>query len=151
MSTTPTPEEARRALQDVDRRRDQTAAAAGRSRWAWLAGGVAVVAYGFVADRYPDFVRTYGTTIVILLLLASMAVNTRWGATLLRRPVRPRATPDTQSLLWSVLVLAVVIGGTTLATALDVPHVWMWCGLVVGVLLAVVGPWWQRRVFIRPA
>ncbi|MEU0551598.1 hypothetical protein [Micromonospora sp. NPDC005979] len=151
MSTTPTPEEARQALEDVDRRRDQTAAAASRSRWTWLAAGILVAAYGIVADRYPDFVRTYGTTIVILLLLASMAANTRWGAALLRRPVRPRATPDTSSLLWSALVLALLIAGAAFATALDVPHLWAWFGLVGGVLLAAAGPWWQRRVLTRPA
>lgn len=151
MSTTPTPEEARRALADVDRRREQTAAAAGRSRWAWLAAGVFAAAYGIVADRYPDFVRTYGTTIVILLLVAAMIPNTRWGAALLKRPVRPRATPDAQSLLWSALVVALLIGGAALATALEVPHLWVWFGLLAGVLLAVAGPWWQRRVLTRPA
>ncbi|MET8281708.1 hypothetical protein [Micromonospora sp. NPDC005174] len=151
MSTTPTPEEARRALQDVDRRRDQTAAAAGWPWWAWLASGVAVGACGFAADQYPDFVRTYGTTIVILLLVVAMLPNTRWGATLLKRPVRPRATADTSALLWSVLVVALLIGGTTLASALDVPHVWVWSGLIVGVLMAAAGPWWQRRVLTRSA
>ncbi|MEU7842134.1 hypothetical protein AB0B39_14385 [Micromonospora sp. NPDC049114] len=151
MSTTPTPEEARRALQDVDRRRGQTVAAASRSRWTWLGAGVLVAAYGVLADRYPDFVRTYGTTIVILLLLLSMAGNTRWGATLLRRPVRPRIVPSPASLLWSALVLALLIGGTALATALDVPHVWLWSGVIIGVLLAAAGPWWQHRVLTRTA
>ncbi|MGV9212203.1 hypothetical protein ACTFTM_10135 [Micromonospora sp. RB23] len=151
MGTTPTPEEARRALADVDRRREQTAAAAGRSRWTWLAAGVFAAVYGIVADRYPDFVRTYGTTIVILLLVASMLPNTRWGAALLKRSVRPRATPDAQSLLWSALVVALLIGGTALATALDVPHLWVWIGLAIGVLLAAAGPWWQRHVLTRPA
>ncbi|WP_433537877.1 hypothetical protein ACQPZK_09225 [Micromonospora sp. CA-249363] len=151
MGTTPTPEEARRALQDVDRRRDQTAAAAGWPWWAWLVTGVAAVAYGFAADQYSDFVRTYGTTIVILLLLAAMLPNNRWGSALLKRPVRPRTTPDTSVLLWSVLVVVLLIGGTAVAGALDVPHVWVWSGLIVGVLLAAAGPWWQRRVLTRPA
>ncbi|MEU5785213.1 hypothetical protein [Micromonospora lupini] len=151
MSTTPTPEEAREALRDVDRRRGQTAAAAGRSRWTWLAAGVLVAAYGVLADRYPGFVRTYGTSIVILLLLLSMAGNTRWGAALLRRPVRPRITLSPAALLWSALALALLIGGTALATALDVAHVWLWSGLFIGVLLAAAGPWWQRRVLTRVA
>ncbi|MGC4855695.1 hypothetical protein ACLQ24_20455 [Micromonospora sp. DT4] len=151
MSTAPTPEEARRALEDVDRRRDQTATAAGWPWWAWLASGVAAVICGFAADRYPDFVRTYGTTIVILLLFAAMFPNTRWGSALLKRPVRPRATTDTSILLWSVLGVALLIGGLALASALDVPHVWVWSGLTVGVLLAAAGPWWQRRVLARPA
>ncbi|MEV4822638.1 hypothetical protein [Micromonospora sp. NPDC049274] len=149
MSTTPTPEEAREALRDVDRRRGQTAAAAGRSRWTWLAAGVFVVAFGALADSYPDFLRTYGLTIVVFLLLLSMAGNTRWGAALLRRPVRPRISPAPAALLWSALVLALLIGGTALATALDVPHVWLWIGLFIGVLLAAAGPWWQHRVLTR--
>ncbi|KAB1937332.1 hypothetical protein F8271_19330 [Micromonospora sp. ALFpr18c] len=151
MNTTPTPEEAEGALRDVHRRRGQTAAAAGWPWWAWIVTGVLIAALGVLADRYPEFTRTYGTTIAILLLLVAMASNTRWGGALLRRPVRPRIQPDTSALMWSALILALLIGGTALAGALGVPHVLLWGGLFIGVLLAAAGPWWQRRVLIRAA
>ncbi|MBG6064510.1 hypothetical protein [Micromonospora ureilytica] len=146
---TPTPEEARAALRDVDRRRTQTAAAAGRSRWGWIVAGVLIAAYGVLADREPQFVRTWGIAIVLLLLGVSLVGNTRLGGSLLRRPVRPRITPDPASLLWILLALAVLIGGTTIATAMEVPHVALWSGLAGGVLVAAAGPWWQRRILTR--
>ncbi|MEU1589616.1 hypothetical protein [Micromonospora sp. NPDC005710] len=146
---TPTPEEAQAALRDVDRRRNQTAAAAGHSRWGWIVAGVLIAAYGFLADREPQFIRTWGSAIVLLLLFASLLGNTRLGGSLLRRPVRPRVTPDPASVLWLLLVLAVLIGGTTIAAAMDVPHVALWSGLAGGVLVAAAGPWWQRRILTR--
>ncbi|MEU8389389.1 hypothetical protein [Micromonospora sp. NPDC048843] len=149
MDTTPTPDEARAALQDVDRRRTQTAAAAGRSRWAWIAAGILIAAYGILSDQAPQFVRTWGVAIVVLLLLVAAVGNTRWGGALMRRPVRPRMAPDQASILWLALVLALVVGVTTVAAAMDIPHVAVWSRLAVGVLLAAAGPWWQRRVLAR--
>ncbi|MEU7755792.1 hypothetical protein AB0B57_24080 [Micromonospora sp. NPDC049101] len=146
---TPTPEEARAALRDVDRRRTQTAAAAGRSRWGWIVAGVLIAAYGVLADREPQFVRTWGSAIILLLLLVALVGNTRLGGSLLRRPVRPRVTPDPASLVGLLLVLAVLIVGTTIAAALEVPHVALWSGLAGGVLVAAAGPWWQRRILTR--
>ncbi|MFG2049411.1 hypothetical protein ACGFIW_18510 [Micromonospora sp. NPDC048935] len=146
---TPTPDEARAALRDVDRRRNQTAAAAGRSRWGWIVAGVLIAAYGVLADRAPHFVRTWGSVVILLLLLVALVGNTRLGGSLLRRPVRPRITPDPASLLGLLLVLAALIVGTTIAAAMEVPHVALWSGLAGGVLVAAAGPWWQRRVLTR--
>ncbi|RQX14977.1 hypothetical protein DDE19_21300 [Micromonospora ureilytica] len=149
MDTNPTPDEARQALRDVDRRRTQTATATGRSRWAWIAAGVLIAAYGVLTDQKPQFVRTWGVGFVVLLLLVAAVGNTRRGGALMRRPVRPRIAPDQASILWLALVLVLVIGATTVAAAMNVPHVAVWSGLAVGVLLAVAGPWWQRRVLTR--
>jgi len=145
----PTPEEAQHALRDVDLRREQTVAASSWSRWAWIATGVTVAAYGLLVDQQPEFFRSWGSTITALLLLAVVASNTRWGSALLRRPVRPRTRHDPASMLWSALVLVLIIGAVVVADVLDVPHVSVWAGLAGGVLLAAVGPWWQRRVLTR--
>ncbi|MGC4757669.1 hypothetical protein [Micromonospora trifolii] len=149
MNTTPTPDEARQALQDVDRRRNQTATAAGRSRWIWIAAGVLIAGYGLLTDQEPQFVRTWGVAIVVLLLLVAAVGNTRRGGALMRRPVRPRIAPDHASILWLALVLVLVIGGTMMAAAAGVPHIAVWSGLAAGVLLAAAGPWWQRRMLTR--
>jgi hypothetical protein len=144
----PTPEEARQALRDVDHRRDQSAAAGSWPRWTWITGGVVVAAYGVLVDQQTQFLRDWGSTIVVLMLLAVVLSNSRWGSSLLRRPVRTRPPRDLQSLLWPALVLILVIGAT-LAVARDVPHAALWSGLAGGVLLAVAGPWWQRRLLTR--
>ncbi|MEU7587792.1 hypothetical protein AB0A95_16015 [Micromonospora sp. NPDC049230] len=149
MMNTPTPDEARAALQDVERRRTQTAAAAGQPLWGWIVGGVLLAAYGVLADREPQFVRTWGSVIILLLLFVALVGNTRLGGSLLRRPVRPRVTPDPANLIGLLLVLAVLVVGTTIAAAMEVPHVALWSGLVSGVLVAVAGPWWQRRILTR--
>ena len=151
MAATPTPEEAQQALQDVARRRDQTATAAGWPRWTWIVAGVLAAAYGVLADRVPEFVRTWGTPIIVLSLVIAQVVNTRWGSTLLRRPVRLRASSDPASTVWVTVAVLVVIGAAILAIVLDVPHAGLWGGLIGGVLLAVGGPWWQRRVLARGA
>jgi hypothetical protein len=141
MATTPTPDEALRALRDVEHRRDQSVEAAGWPRWTWIAGGVLV----------PQFVRTWGTPIIVLLLLLALAANTRRGGALLRRPVRPRTSFDAANTRRLALALIVLIGAGAVAATLDVPHVALWSGLAGGLLLAVAGPWWQRRVLTRAA
>ena len=151
MSSSPTPEEARQALHDVDRRREQSARAAGHSRWAWLAAGVVTAAYGVLADREPRFLSNWSSIIVVALLLIVVAGNTRRGGALLGRPVRARTAADPASMLWVALVLILFIAAATLAVALHTPHAAVWIGLAGGVLLAAAGPWWQRRVLSRAA
>jgi len=151
MNTKPTPEEAQQALREVDHRQAQTSAAAAWPRWVWIAGGAVVAAYGILADTEPRFVRTWGTTVVVLLLVASMAVNTRRGGGLLGRQVRPRVARDPSSLLGAGLVFVLFVGAAVLLRVLDVPHAALWTSLPGGVLLAVAGPWWERRVLSRAA
>jgi hypothetical protein len=151
MNATPTPEEARDALQDVERRRAQTAAASGRSRWVWIGAGVLIVAWGVLIDQKPGFAGDWGSIVVGLLLLVVVLGNTRRGGSLLRRQVRPRLPHDSSAMLWSGLVIVLLIGGAALAVALHTPHVALWTSLAGGLLLAAAGPWWQRRVLTREA
>ena len=151
MNTQPTPDEARAVLRDIDHRRTQTAERAGWPRWAWVASGAVVAAFGLLADRQPGFFRDWGSVLVVLLLVAALASNSRRGGALLRRQARPRVTPGPAALLWSALVVVLFVGGGTLAVAADVPHAALWMGLAGAVLLAAAGPWWQRRVLAREA
>ena len=149
MNTQPTPDEAREALRDIDHRRTQTVERAGWPRWAWVVAGVVTAAYGILADREAGFFRDWGSAFIGLLLLVALASNSRRGGALFRRQARPRITPDPASLLWSALVIIAFIVAGTLAAAANVPHVAAWMGLAGGILLAVAGPWWQRRVLER--
>ena len=151
MTATPTPEEAQQALDNVDRHRARAAAAATRPRWVWIAAGVLVAGWGVLADQAPQVTRAWGNTLVILLLVAVVIGNSRRGGSLLRRQMRPRVGHDPASMAWTGLVIILFVGGAALAVALHVPHVALWSGLAGGVLLAAVGPWWQRRVLTREA
>ena len=151
MNATPTPDEARQALHDVDRHRARTAAAAAQPRWVWIAAGVLVAGWGVLADRAPRFTGDWGNVVVLLLLAAVVIGNSRRGGSLFRRQLRPRLGHDRANTLWAALVLILFIGAATLAVALHTPHVALWGGLAGGLLLAVAGPWWQRRVLTREA
>ncbi|MFF5075637.1 hypothetical protein ACFY36_01185 [Actinoplanes sp. NPDC000266] len=109
-------------------------------RWVWIVAGVIVAAYGVVLDRYPDYARTYGTTLVILLTVAALAGGRRSA----RRPW-PHVRPDRAVLIAGVLGAIVLVGGMVLAGARHVSHVALAIGLAGGFLLALGGPWWQRR------
>lgn len=146
MNTTPTPDNARQAVQDVDRG-DQALAPAPK-RWVWIVAGILTVACGMLVDRAPQLARGYGSSVVILLVVVALVVgNTRWGG----RRTGTRVSRDPATTAWSMSVFALVVFGAGLATALHVPHVALAVGLVGGVLLAVVGPSWQRRVLARVA
>ncbi|MFI1991748.1 hypothetical protein [Actinoplanes sp. NPDC020271] len=151
MDTDPTPDEAREALLQVERRRAQTAAAAGWPRWSWIAAGALIVAYGVLADQQPDFLRNWGSVLVLVLLLLAALTTTRRGSALIGRPVRSRTRLDTTTALWGLAILVTVVGGGTLASVTDVPHVALWFGIAAGILLAAGGPWWQHRVLTRGA
>ncbi|MCM4083074.1 hypothetical protein [Paractinoplanes hotanensis] len=148
---TPTPEQAQQALDDVGRRQTQTAEAATHSRWAWIASGALLVVWGVLVDQQPQFMRDWGTTIVLMLLALSLLANTRFGGSLLRRPVRPRVPRDARSMVWNGVVIVLMAVGAWLLVRLEVPHATVWAGVAGGLLVAGVGPWWQRRVLARGA
>ncbi|SNY69760.1 hypothetical protein [Paractinoplanes atraurantiacus] len=106
-------------------------------RWIWIAAGVIVAAYGVVLDRFPDYARTYGTTLVILATVLALAGTRR---------SRPRVRPDRAIVIAGVAGALVLVGGMLAAGVLHVSHVALAIGLAGGLLLAVAGPWWQRRV-----
>ena len=151
MNPTPTPDEAQQALREVEQQQARSVAAATQPRWVWIVAGLIVAAWGVLADRVPDFTRIWGNTLVILMLLVVVLGNSRWGGSLLGRTMRPRTGRDTASMLWFGLVIVLFVGGLLLARSLHTPHLPAWGGLAGGLLLAVAGPWWQRRVLTREA
>jgi hypothetical protein len=146
MTTTPTPDEAKRALQDIEARRQQTTVAATSSRWWWIGSGVVLAVYGALVDRLPHFAHTWGNTIIWGLILVTIARRTRWGGPLLGQQVRPRQTGGVAlrlglGLFAAILVLGMAIG----AIWLKVPHLSLGFGIGAGLLIALAGPWWERR------
>jgi hypothetical protein len=152
MMTTPTPEEAQQALQDIDDRKRDTTAAAASPRWWFIGGGILTAGYGVLIDLVPSIAGTWGNVIVWLLLLVMIARNSRWGAPLFGRRLRPRLTGspahrDGEGVHGAIVILALTIG----ALWLHVPHLSAWIGIVGGLLIALAGPWWQARMLARGA
>lgn len=150
MSAIPTPDDAARTLHDFEEHRQQATAASGWPRSAWIAGGVAVAALGLVYDLVPGFAADWGSWITGVALLLVVVSTTRWGSALFGRPVRVRRplTAGRAVAALAVGVLAAVI--SLLASRLDVPHLTAVLGVAGGLLLAIAGPWWERRLLRRP-
>ncbi len=152
MMTTPTPEEAQRALHDIEDVKRQTAAAAASPRWWYIACGILAAVLGVVADLAPSFNRHWGNVIVFVILMVIIARGSRWGAPLFGRRLSPRLSGSVASRLgWGVLGAVVVIALTLAAISLHIPHLSSWVGIGGGLLIALAGPWWQKRMLRRGA
>jgi hypothetical protein len=152
MMTTPTPEEAQRALHDITDVKQQTAAAAASPRWWYIGGGIVAAGLGVLADFVPGFSGTWGNAIVFLVLIVIFARSSRWGAPLFGRRLSPRLPGSLAGrlglgLLGAVVVLALTVG----ALSLHIPHLRSWVGIGGGLLIALAGPWWQTRMLRRGA
>ncbi|AGL15896.1 hypothetical protein [Actinoplanes sp. N902-109] len=148
--TTPTPEEAQRALVDVEERRQQALAGAQSSRWWWIGGGIFLIAYGLVSDLADGFLGSWSGLITPIALMLVVLSTTRWGNSLLGRKVRarPLGTPAQRlgrGLIGAVLAVVLMF----VLAAVDVPHLVLWYGLVTGLLMIIAGPWWERRMLSR--
>jgi hypothetical protein len=152
MTTTPTPEEAQRSLQDIGDRKRQGAEAAASPRWWFIGCGVVTVAYGVLIDRVPSFSDTWGNAVAWVLLLMVIARSSRWGAPLFGLHLRPRRSGGlVRRLGLGVLGAVVSLALVALATRLGVPHLSLWIGIGGGLLIALAGPWWQARALRRSA
>jgi hypothetical protein len=149
MAATPTPDEARRALHDVEARRRDTAAAGGWPVGWWIGGGVVAAGLGVLYDLVPGFARDWGNVITLVLLAAVVVTSTRRGSAWIGRSVGPRRAPAGRPLaLVGALLLvlfAVQVGRW------GVPHLTAILGIAGGLLMALAGPWWQHRVLTRRA
>ena len=151
MTGTPTPNEARSALRDIEQRRGQTVDAGGWHRGWWIAAGVVTVAFGIAVDLAPGALGGWGTTVPIVLLALAALSTTRWGGSAIGRPLRPRQ-PAGPGRWVAALVGGLLIALLTLvAGRWNVPHLAAVIGVVGGLLLAFAGPWWQHRVLTRRA
>lgn len=151
MSATPTPEEARQALQDYDRQRRDSATASGHSTGYWIGAGVIVAAFGVLTDLRPNWAGEGSTWFSTTLLAVLVLSTTRWGGAMLGRRVRVRHQSTARRWLLAVLGAVLALVAMLGLAALDLPHSFAVVGVVFGLLLAIGGPWWQRRVLAREA
>ncbi len=145
----PTPEEAQHALRDVDARKQQSVDGSRSSRWWWIGGGVAVIAYGFVGEFAPGFLDDWGTTIVGLLIVLAVLSTTRWGTRMLGRRTQPRRQSTSRQVRLGLIGALGSLAVMLVLMRLDVPHLALVVSIVGGLLLAFAGPWWEHRMLVR--
>ncbi|MFI5842589.1 hypothetical protein ACIA8K_23055 [Catenuloplanes sp. NPDC051500] len=150
MSSTPTPDDAARTLRDFEQHQQQATAESGWPLWTWIAAGVFVAALGVIYDLFPGFAADWGSWITGVLLLATVLSTTRWGSALFGRPARVRRPLTTGGIVVAIIFGALVVVAVLLASRLHIAHLPAVVGVVGGLLVAVAGPWWQRRVLRRP-
>ncbi len=122
----PTPEEAARALRDVEQRRDQVLREGSGPRWMWYLLGAAFVVRGLVADFAGGGASQVATWVIIgVLLVLVLLQHTRWGASLLGYRAMPARG---QFPVWYLVVVSLAAGAAVIVIS-----------LVLGLAVAVFG------------
>ncbi|MET9535727.1 hypothetical protein ABZY02_35110 [Streptomyces sp. NPDC006649] len=146
MTRNPTPAEATRALQDVQRRRGEALGSARDSRWVAVLFGIAA----FALLAAPDFFGQ-GVESAVNVAFAAVAVGyavllrSRRGSALLGRRTRVRQDAvSPRFALWSrVIILAVLALGIVAAfvphPGMSVPYARTIAGAVLGAVLILFG------------
>jgi hypothetical protein len=146
------PEDAARALSEIDRRREQVIRRRVFPGWWWWAYAVLMVAFSAAAESGRGVLLWLG---IALFVVASLLIDVP-----VRRAARaaaPRRGLGARSTLIGLAALVVGLVGVGLATgfslkAAGVPHPGTIAGAVVGVLFAVVGPIlvrWEADLLVR--
>lgn len=150
----PSADEAVRALQDIDRRRDQAHSSATNSRWVYVLFGVMFGALFAAPDFFGEEAAGWSSAGFAILGIGHVAlVNTRKGSAMLGQPVRPhREEISGRFRTYALLTLLVVLlAGFVIQLLqpdwnLDVPYWRTAAGVVGGGALALFGPSLQRAL-----
>lgn len=153
MSDRPTPDEAARALRDVERRKDQTFESVGVSLWVRVVFGVVI----FLTLAAPDFFGTQVTAwtswpLALIAVGYVVMLNSRRGSVILGQPTRlrreeisPRFTVTGRLVLLAVLAIGIVIAFIPHGQ-LSVPYLRTIIGAVLGLALIIFGDRSQRAM-----
>ena len=155
----PTPDEAARALRDVQRRRDQSLDSVRENWWVRILMGIVI----FVLIAAPDFLgpdaRSWTTLAAAVVVLGySLMQRSRRGAAVLGRPARMRKdemstryVTTARLVLLAVVVIGFVIAFLPPAHLPTIPYLHTIVGAVVAIALIIFGPAAERsmRSFAR--
>ncbi|MEV1046258.1 hypothetical protein [Streptomyces sp. NPDC049916] len=153
----PTPEEAARALRDVERRRVQAAEGSGGARWVYMVLGVAVFLL-LAAPDWVDDIAQAGVSIAFAALAIAYALllRTRRGSALLGHRTGAREEELDRSYmrrrrltLLSVMALGLVVSVLGTRFSLDTPYWRSGVGVLLGGALTLLGPTWDQAVRAR--
>lgn len=153
MSDHPTPDEATRALHDVERGKDQTFDSVGISLWVRVVFGVAI----FLALAAPDLLGRHaaawtGVALALIVVVYAVMLRSRRGSTVLGQPTRlrreeisPRFAMTGRLIMLAVLVIGIVIAFIPHGQ-LSVPYLRTAIGAVLGLGLIIFGDRYQRAM-----
>ena len=142
-----TPNEATRALQEVDKRKGQTVGSMRQSRWVYIVFGVAIFAMLAAQDFLGTDAAAVANMIVAVLAVAHVVLGrTRRGAAILGQPTRVRreaVSPRFSIPAVTVLVAAMVVGIVAPLLGMQplagVPYWHTILGAVLGLALILFG------------
>lgn len=146
MSDRPTPDEAARALHDVERRRDQTFGSVGIALWVRVVFAVAI----FLALAAPDFLGPRaaawtGWPLAVIAVGYVAMLNSRRGSAVLGQPTRlrreeisPRFAMTGRLVLLAVLVIGIILAFLPHGQ-LSVPYLRTIIGALAGIALIIFG------------
>ncbi|HEY3686050.1 MAG TPA: hypothetical protein VGL93_23670 [Streptosporangiaceae bacterium] len=153
MSDRPTPEEAARALRDVERRKDQTVNSVGVALWVRIVFGIAIFVALAAPDSFGSQVTTWSAWPLTLIAVAYVIMlNSRRGSAVLGQPARlrgeeisPRFAATRRVVLMVVLAVGIVVAFIPHGR-LDVPYLRTVIGAVAGLALVVFGDRYQKAM-----
>ncbi|AHH98062.1 hypothetical protein GCM10010174_05270 [Kutzneria viridogrisea] len=150
----PTPEEAARALREVSDRRAQGLRGTVHPRWVWVLAGAFLAGYLAAMDLLPEDARGWVSwAFAAVMLVYALGVRSRFASTLMGQsaranlgsvPVRPRVFYLIGLLVCTGLLMLVL-------HLLQVPHMMIVYGVVVGVYLSLLGPRTQAWILAAKA
>lgn len=155
MTDRPTPEEAARALQDVERRREQGLESVGLALWVRIVFAVVIFADLAAPDFFGSEVRSWTSTVFAVAAVAYVVMlRTRQGSTILGRPTRlrrqeisPRFVLTARLAILAVVIIGAVIAFTPHASLYEtVPYLSTGIGAVFAIVLVFGGDRLQRAL-----
>lgn len=153
MPDRPTPDEAARALRDVDLRKDQTFESVGVPRWIRVVFGLVIFATLAAPDFFGQQVVAWTSWPLALVTVGYVAMlNSRRGSVVLGQPARlrreeisPRFALTGRLVPLAVLVIGIVVAFVPQGQP-SVPYLRTIIGAVLGLALIIFGDRAQRAL-----
>ncbi|GAA1137415.1 hypothetical protein GCM10009630_40550 [Kribbella jejuensis] len=137
MTEQPSADEAARALQDVDRRRDQAMDSLQGGKWVDVVFAVVIFLYLASADFLPSVAEWKGLALAVLVVAYVLLLRTRRGAAWLGHSVRVDKSAIRPKFVVGVWLVLVLLVAATVALSLLHVHI-PYGNTILGAVLAIV-------------
>lgn len=149
----PTPEEAAAALRTVQDGRQRVIRSALGARWLSIASGLLVFLYSAANDLFPSIRVWLNVSLLAIVVVLVFGLHTRFGNSLIGRPVMVSNRSLSLSWKWRALriapLLAVAVGVSLVINLLHLPHGGIWYGALAGLYIIFLGPRFQLWLLRR--